>query len=219
MAGVCARRLLDCDPMAFTAQISMQPGARPQERRRHRRVAVGLLGRYMLSNRREYPCRTLDMSPGGVSLIVPVKGAIGERVVVYLEHVGRIEGQVVRHLADGFAMTIAATPRKRDKLAAQLTWLANRNALGLPEDRRHERITPRISRTTMTIEDGREYVVRLIDISMSGAGVSTETKPPLGSPVTLGHTAGKVVRHFESGIAVEFRQPLSPELFDENIIL
>lgn len=205
--------------MAFTAQISMQPGNRPLERRRHRRVVVGLLGRYMLSSRREYPCRTLDMSPGGVSLIVPVKGAIGERVVVYLEHVGRIEGQIVRHIADGFAMTIAATPRKRDKLAAQLTWLANRNALGLPEDRRHERITPRAARSTMTIEDGREYVVRLIDISLSGAGVSTETKPPLGSPVTLGSTPGKVVRHFESGIAVEFRHPLSPDIFDENIVL
>ena len=40
-------------------------------------------------------------------------------------------------------MTIAATPRKRDKLAAQLTWLANRSTLGLPEDRRHDRIVPR----------------------------------------------------------------------------
>jgi hypothetical protein len=27
-------------------------------------------------------------------------------------------------------MTIAATARKRDKLAAQLTWLANRHILG-----------------------------------------------------------------------------------------
>ena len=40
-------------------------------------------------------------------------------------------------------MTISATPRKRDKLAAQLTWLANRHILGLPEDRRHGRIAPR----------------------------------------------------------------------------
>ena len=36
-------------------------------------------------------------------------------------------------------MTISATPRKRDKLAAQLTWLANRHILNLPEDRRHGR--------------------------------------------------------------------------------
>ena len=40
-------------------------------------------------------------------------------------------------------MTIGATARKRDKLAAQLTWLANRDILNLPEDRRHDRIVPR----------------------------------------------------------------------------
>lgn len=205
--------------MQLNANLSPRLGAKPQERRRHRRVPVSLLGRYMLSSRQEYPCRTLNMSPGGAALVTPIKGAIGERVVVYLEHLGRIEGQIVRHLADGFAMTISATPRKRDKLAAQLTWLANRHALGLPEDRRHERITPRNTRTTMTIEDGREYVVRLIDVSLSGAGVSTETKPPLGSAIMLGRTPGKVVRHFEAGIAVEFRKPITPENFDENIIL
>jgi hypothetical protein len=30
-------------------------------------------------------------------------------------------------------MTLVATGRKRDKLAAQLTWLANSDILGLPE--------------------------------------------------------------------------------------
>src|SRR5262245_57850504 len=113
------------------------------DRRRHRRVPVALVGRYMLASRHEYPCQSLDMSPGGLSLIVPVKGLVGERIVVYLEHIGRVEGHVVRHTDLGLAMSIAATLRKRDKLASQLTWLANRHALGLPEDRRHERIVPR----------------------------------------------------------------------------
>lgn len=205
--------------MQSNALTTPRLGAKPLDKRRHRRVQVALLGRYMLSSRQEFPCRTIDMSPGGVCLITPVRGIIGERVVVYLEHVGRIEGQIVRHIADGFAMNISATPRKRDKLASQLTWLANRHALGLPEDRRHERITPRAARTSMTIEDGREYIVRLIDISLSGAAVSTETKPPMGSAVTIGHTPGKIVRHFESGVAIEFRTALTTDVFDENIIL
>ena len=34
------------------------------ERRRHQRVKVNLLGRYMLADRREYPCQVVDMSPG-----------------------------------------------------------------------------------------------------------------------------------------------------------
>src|SRR3712207_2557773 len=144
------------------------------ERRRHRRVAVALLGRYMLPNRQEYPCQTVDMSPGGVLLTAPVKGAVGEKVIAYLEHIGRIEGEIARHVPDGFAVAVSATSRKRDKLAAQLTWLANRDALGLPEDRGHERIVPRQFTTIMRLANGRELAVRLIDLSRSGAAVSME---------------------------------------------
>ena len=125
-----------------------------EEKRRFQRVRVNLLGRYMLADRREFPCQVLDMSPGGMAIIGPVSGIAGERVVAYIDHVGRLEGTIIRVLPNGFAMSIAATPRKRDKLAAQLTWLANRQILGLPEDRRHDRIVPRNPRSTMVLPDG-----------------------------------------------------------------
>jgi hypothetical protein len=126
-----------------------------EEKRRFQRVRVNLLGRYMLADRREFPCQVLDMSPGGMAIIGPVSGKAGERVVAYIDHVGRLEGTIIRVLPNGFAMSIAATPRKRDKLAAQLTWLANRHILGLPEDRRHDRIVPRNPRSTMILPDGK----------------------------------------------------------------
>lgn len=116
---------------------------RSEERRRHQRVKVNLLGRYMLSDRREFPCQVIDMSPGGMAVVAPVAGNPGERVIAYVDHLGRLEGKIARLLDNGFAMTISATSRKRDKLAAQLTWLANRQILNLPEDRRHGRFTPR----------------------------------------------------------------------------
>src|SRR6185312_4515671 len=102
-----------------------------QERRRHQRVKVNLLGRYMLADRREFPCQVVDMSPGGMALVAPVTGHPGERVIAYVDHLGRLEGKIARILDNGFAMTISATLRKRDKLAAQLTWLANRQILNL----------------------------------------------------------------------------------------
>jgi hypothetical protein len=37
--------------------------------------------------------------------------------------------------------------------------------------------------------------------------------------MTIGSTNGKVVRHFEGGIGIEFRLPLSPDRLDENIVL
>ncbi len=189
------------------------------ERRRHQRVFVALLGRYMLADRREYACQTTDMSPGGVALIAPVKGAVGERVILYLEHIGRIEGEITRHLPDGFAMSISATLRKRDKIASQLTWLANRHALGLPEDRRHERVVPRNPMVEMKVESGRILTARLIDVSISGAAISIADPLPIGASVTLGRTPAKVVRHFQGGMAVEFLLPISPDRFDDNLTL
>jgi hypothetical protein len=52
-----------------------------EERRKHQRVSVNLLGRYMLADRREFPCQVTNMSPGGMALIAPVSGNPGERVI------------------------------------------------------------------------------------------------------------------------------------------
>jgi hypothetical protein len=198
--------------LAFT---QLKP--RAAERRKHQRVPVQLLGRFMLENRREYPCQTANISPGGLAIMAPVAPAIGERVIAYIDQIGRIEGSVVRLLPNGFAMTMAATIRKRDKLAAQLTWLANKSILGLPEDRRHERVQPRNPRTVLTLNDGRQIVARLIDVSSSGAGVSTEHKAAAGSRVVVGRTPARVVRAFEGGLALEFLRPVSALEIDTEV--
>src|SRR5471030_597566 len=144
-----------------------------EERRRHQRVKVNLLGRYMLADRREFPCQVINMSPGGIALIAPVSGQPGERVIAYIDHLGRLEGHVARIFPNGFAMTISATPRKRDKLAAQLTWLANRHILGLPEDRRHGRVAPRNPIGRLILPNGINVSCRIIDVSQSGAGIAS----------------------------------------------
>ncbi len=191
---------------------------REDERRRNQRVSVTLLGRFMLEDREEYPCQTQDMSPGSVALVTSVTGRIGERVVVYLDHIGRIEGKIVRIYQGGFAMTINATPRKKDKIAAQLTWLANRHELGLAEDREYDRsATPAVSACTLTMPDGSKTRVRVIDVSLSGAALGSVDKPAIGSMVIVGTIRSTVVRHFEEGIGVEFAQLQSPASLQENL--
>ncbi len=179
------------------------------ERRRHQRVRVAMLGRYMLENRQEYPCQTIDMSPGGVALVAPVRGSVDERVICYIDQIGRVEGRIARLLDSGFALALTVPLLKREKLADQLTWLGNRHALGLPEDRRHERVPPRNPRATLRLPDRREVPVRLIDVSISGAAFTADVNPPVGTPVSLGQTAAHVVRGFKGGVAVEFARPFS----------
>jgi hypothetical protein len=203
--------------MATVVQEKTHTRSLRDERRRFQRVRVNLLGRYMLADRREFPCQVIDMSPGGMAVIGPVSGIAGERVVAYIDHVGRLEGTIVRVLPNGFAMSIAATPRKRDKLAAQLTWLANRQILGLPEDRRHDRIVPRNPRSTMVLPDGTAVICRIIDMSLSGAAISAEKPPEVGTLITLGKTPSRVVRHIEGGFAVEFTRMQHPDFLEENV--
>ena len=189
------------------------------DQRHHQRVRVAVLGRYMLADRREYPCQTVDMSPGGVRLTCAVVGEVGERVVLYLEHIGRIEGVIARHSEGGFAVQLNATPRKRDKIASQLTWLANREILGLPEGRSHERLVPTHTAVTLRVESGREIKARLIDISISGVAISSTATLPLGAAVTVGSTPGRLVRYFEGGFGVQFLLPLSPDRFHAGMTL
>jgi hypothetical protein len=190
-----------------------------EERRRHQRVKVNLLGRYMLADRREFPCQVIDMSPGGMALIAPVAGEPGERIIAYVDHLGRLEGVIARRIENGFAMTIAATVRKRDKLAAQLTWLANRSILNLPEDRRHGRFVPRNPMARLVLPNGTNVGCRIIDLSASGAAIkiADDLRPPVGSAVTIGKTQGRVVRHIEDGFAVEFTRLQHPDFVEENV--
>jgi len=190
-----------------------------EERRRHQRVKVNLLGRYMLADRREFPCQVVNMSPGGIAIVAPVVGNPGERVIAYVDHLGRLEGKIARTLDNGFAMTIEATLRKRDKLAAQLTWLANRHILNLPEDRRHGRFIPKKAMARLILPNGNNVTCRVIDLSESGAAVSIspELRPAVGSMVTIGKAQGRVVRHIEDGFAIEFTRLQHSDFIEQNV--
>lgn len=171
---------------------------------RFQRVRISVLGRYMLEDRREFPCQVLEMSPGDALVIAPVSGRVGEKVIIYLDLIGRIEGTIIEGVDGGFMMEVSASPRKRDKMAAQLTWLANKDILDLPEDRRHERVVPDNRHSTVVLDDGRRYNCKIIDISLSGAAIELAVRPAMGTPVTLGRMRARVVRHFQDGVAVEF---------------
>jgi hypothetical protein len=177
-------------------------------------VKVQLYGRFMLADRTEHVCQIDEMSPGDVVITTNVMANNGERIIAYIDHIGRVEGTVERVVNGGFLLALAASDRKKNKIAAQLTWLANKHELDMPEDRRHQRIAPRNPITTLSMADGRQYPCRILDLSISGAAVELRMRPALNSQVVLGSMRGRVVRHFEEGIAIEFATVQSREAID-----
>ena len=190
-----AQTSIPASPLA-TAQKSEPP--------RFQSVKISALGRYMLADRREFPCQVIEMSPGDATIIAPASGGVGERVIAYLDHIGRVEGPITGKIEGGFTMEFSASSRKREHMAAQLTWLANKDILNLPEDRRHGRVVPDNRHSSVRLDDGRTYNCKIMDISLSGAAIEIDVRPALGTAVTLGRMRATVVRHFDNGVGVEF---------------
>jgi PilZ domain len=186
--------------------------------RRHKRIAIHCLGRFMRADKAEYPCKLLNVSVGGAAMETHQQVAMGEHVVAYFEEIGRIDGAVVRLIDAGFAMQIQATQHRREKLAAQLTWLANRKVLGIPEARRHERQMPTKTESFLGLPDGQQIPCIILDISISGASVSAEVLPPIGMDVTLGRMRAKVVRHHDNGAGLQFLDIQNPTALKKHFV-
>ncbi len=179
------------------------------DRRRHKRVILTLLGRFMRANRQEFPCKLVDISVGGASMMSPVEVNLEEKIIAYFDHIGGVEGTVVRCFDGGFAIKFQATQHRREKLAAQLTWLINRDQFPGLDQRRHERIAPKNAASSLKVGD-QTVACQVLDVSISGASIGTELRPPIGTEVTLGRLRARVMRHHDQGIGVQFLDIQAP---------
>lgn len=186
------------------------------DRRRHQRVKMVLEGRFMRADKQEYPCKVINISPGGLAISAPVIGEGGERIVLYIRDLGRFEGEVVRSFEGGFAVRLAGTAYKREKIANQLTWILNRNKLDLAEDRAHDRVVPAKQQVKLTLADGSEHEARLLDVSLGGASVSILPKPEIGLHLAIGLIRGTIVRHHDRGIGIQFDEIQDPAIIERH---
>lgn len=180
------------------------------DKRRFKRLDVDLEGRFMREDKQEYPCRLMNLSAGGAAVRADVQPNENERIVASFQQIGMLEGTVARTIEGGFAFRILATKHKREKLIAQMMWLANRSELEGADERRHERITPPNSLAILHVGDDTPLTCRLLDISISGASVATQLRPPMGTEVMLGKLRARVVRHHPQGFGVQFLDVQNP---------
>jgi hypothetical protein len=181
------------------------------DRRKHRRVTVRVFGRFMREDKQEYPCEVINMSAGGMALLSPVPCADEERIVAYLDNFGRVEGTVVRSFEGGFAVRILASTAKHEKIANSLTWITNEKTLGLSDGRKYERIMPADPSSKLILPSGEVHPCQVIDVSLSGASVASRVRPPLNTMVILGRMRGRVVRHHDRGVAIQFATLQDPD--------
>ena len=204
--------------MSFeTSATSAHSDSRP-ERRAYERVPVAVFGRCMCENKLEIPCQIINISPGDLAAVSAHVPEFGEHIIIYMDNIGRVEGEVTRVFEGGFAIAIEATQRRREKLAGQIAWLIENVSFGDKDQRRHERMVPRQSSSEILLDDGRRYSIEIMDISLSGAAISCEVRPALGTKLTLAGMPGTVIRHFDDGIAIEFATHQNRSALDNRFI-
>ncbi len=165
-----------------------------QDKRRFRRILLAVHGRFLDGQSEEHVMVTQDISCAGAHVIASYRPAIGQTIVLYLDDLGRITGQVVRHTEHGFGVVFNVTARKRDKIVDRLTWLWNREALGLDEARETRRYATS-GAALLTLADGRTMQCHVLDISATGAGLEAMTQAPMvGESLTIGTMRAEVVR-------------------------
>jgi len=180
-----------------------------RERRRFRRMPIEVSGRMLDPLGREHDCRTADISPGDIRIAAPILPQVGDRVVLYLDGIGRVSGSVARKCGEGeVAIIFDFSAHKREKLAEQLTIFINKN-LGIDEPLRD--IREGAQTITLSFETGEIYEGEILDFSLAGITIRSKRPPPLiGVWVRVGTVYGRVARIIEGGFAIDFEQRQHP---------
>lgn len=163
-------------------------------------------GRFMRADGSEYACKLWRISTNNADLTLSDDEIIiraDDHIIAYVDNVGRLEGTVISVQRDDFTLQLIQTVHQKNKLAAKINWLS-KNTSQQSEQRRHTRHTPARTEAILILDDGSEHACKILDLSLSGAAVATNLRPPLRSIVTLGNSQAKVMRHFEDGIGIEF---------------
>ena len=161
----------------------------------------------MLPDMTEHPCHVTNLTSTGATFLTDKIPDIGLSIVAYIEELGRIEAISDKAVPGGFRINFALKGSRLEKLESRIKWLGERPT-GSEEGRKHARFEPRDSQSQITLPDGRVYSCEVVDISVSGAGITVDVMPSLGTYVMLGKMRGRVVRYLENGVAIEFVKPL-----------
>lgn len=187
------------------------------DRRRYRRLPMGLIGSFALSPHCSSPCRSTDISPGGVSLLASVAVPPGTRVVLQLKQLGRLVGYVRRSAGASFGIALQATTDERQKLTAMLTWFANIMPLDLSDIRANARVVPTSRASHLRLVNGFLPEAQIGDLSHCGALLATRLAMPERSLTQLENRLSRVVRTVKGGIRVSFLKPMEVEEFDRRL--
>ena len=183
---------------------SARPGS-GLEKRKQKRAELGLKGKLFVPQRGcEDDCTIMDFSTDGAGVKYVGSAPIGTKVVLYIECFGRFEGTVVRRDRIRLGVEFQSSKVKRERTQEQLSdFVANGMTVRAPV-RTGTRASELPPLHYFIAADGRKIDCEIVDIALGGASLKSTERPHVGEVLAFGETAGRVVRHTDEGIAVQF---------------
>ncbi|MEM8934850.1 MAG: PilZ domain-containing protein [Pseudomonadota bacterium] len=180
-----------------------------EEQRAFPRAKTRIRARLLVNQETPGDGAAVDLSAGGVAIESDLEVQMGDRVVLHFDGGTRLVGDVRRIFDGGFALELALSESKRDRLIQSLQPAidSGRQIERLAVDRR---ITQRVKasrvESTFITEAGDEAPCRIVDVSLTGAAIESETELHVGAVISLGRTRGVVMRRDGNLYGVMFDQ-------------
>jgi hypothetical protein len=197
------------DGSVMPANIKYSHGS-AVDRRAYERYPIALTGQlFVPAQSAAFACQVNGLSLGGAGVQCAEAPPLKASVVLYIDGFGRFDAIAV-HYDDGIlGLGFVCTDAKRIRLKEKLVIFANEGLRAVTRLRRDTRASTN-SACYICRPGGDRVLCDVEDISLHGASVKTLVRPPLGEIINIGRTHGRVVRHHETGIGIEFVKSSEP---------
>jgi hypothetical protein len=180
------------------------PPAGAVEQRQFERIRVSFSGKlFVPAESSTVDCTVVDLSAGGAGVRCEDAPPLHTFVVLYIDGMGRYDAVALRYVDRVLGLQFQCREAKRKRLIEKLNLYVQQGVTSVTHLRAHERV-PQASALFFTRPNGDQVRCDVLDISLQGMSLKTNGRPPIGEPIQIGRTFGRVVRHHEHGIGVQF---------------
>jgi hypothetical protein len=151
----------------------------------------------------EIDCSVTSLSSDGANIRTSQASSIGSEIALYIDGFDRFTASVVWTTQDAVGLKFNCSPSKRERTAEKIRCYLEGNPVP-GGGSQHARSSAIHSVRNFRRRNGETANFEVIDISLSGASLRTRCRPAIDEIITIGTVEGRVARHFDEGIAVEF---------------
>ncbi|MEQ1930590.1 MAG: PilZ domain-containing protein [Parvularculaceae bacterium] len=181
------------------------PAPEQFERRHATRYTLSAPVQFLLRGEINGEGLVVDISESGLAMCTDVAAMHADSIILYVQSLGRFEGQVARVFEDGIGVAFFLSPKGRAVIRKRITAALD----GIPyfrivEERLGRRFSYNIESSARLGDSSACVPCTIIDMSKTGCLVRCAVQPEIGERVVIGILRGVAVRHTEIGFAIEF---------------